>query len=155
MKMTSIDWQRLRWFKADEKTAAGLPAFPSPLKMELELLMLLDEMRSVAGVPFVIHSSYELTGHAAESQHGDGSAIDGHFLAMGVIEQYLFAEQFNPPGLGFYPFWNRPGIHLDVRPLAPYKKAARWWRDQQGKYQKITVAALKKFIWKEGDLAGS
>lgn len=142
-KMTNEDWGKLKFFDAFE--------FETPEEMEQEVVFLLDAIRAVAGAPFRVHESFSLTGHETNSLHKIGGAIDGHFEGLGVIEQYLLCEQFRPAGLGFYPFWSPPGIHIDSRSLMPYQKAARWWRDAGGIYRRITVAAIKQFIWREGE----
>lgn len=141
MKMRKEDWARVKFFTAKE--------FPAPEMMEQEVVFLLDAMRATAGKPFVVHASYATSGHGPNSEHGRGTAIDGHFAGLGVIEQYLLAEHFNPAGLGFYPYWNSPGIHVDTRRLAAYEKGSRWWLDERGVYLPITVGCFKRFILKE------
>lgn len=148
MKMTPADWTKVRHFEPTE--------FVEPAMMEQEVVFLLDAIRHAAGDrhPCFIHASFATAGHdAPNTRHVTGEAIDCHFRGMGVIEQFLLASQFNPGGLGFYPLgvWANPGIHIDCRPLEPYQKAARWWKDERGQYQPITVGTVKKFIWREGE----
>jgi uncharacterized protein YcbK (DUF882 family) len=93
----------------------------------------------------MIHST---TGgeHVKGSVHYDGLAVDGHFTDLSAAEQFVICEQFNPSGLGFYPYWNSPGIHMDVRNLRAYEKGARWWRDKAGAYHAVTPDVLRKFL---------
>ena len=73
-----------------------------------------------------------------KGQHGLGKAIDLVFYFrtpgdVNVIEQFVFALRFNWSGIGFYPYWFIPGIHVDTRELnKPYK--ALWWRGKDRKY---------------------
>ncbi len=135
-KMTFKDWGALRHFHLYERDQRGRFAYPLPYILEFDLMHKLDEMRNSVGSPFVIHES---TGgvHTAE-WHGLGIAVDGHFVGLSAVEQYLYAEQFNWPGLGFYPYWNDPGIHVDMRRVGLHEKGARWWGDTMGNYHSIT-----------------
>jgi hypothetical protein len=57
---------------------------------------------------------------------------------MSLVDAYLAVEKlglFN--GVGLYPFWNNPGLHVDLR-----QKPARWGRNAAGIY----VALNDKFI---------
>ena len=152
MKMNEQGWSLLRYFNPEEKNEAGNPAFPTPYLMESEVMFRLDHMRHVVGKPFIVHCSYEIR---KSGQHPLGMAVDGHFVGMTVIEQYLTAEQFGFGGLGFYPYWNNPGIHVDSREIHGYEKASRWWRDKNSPdnsipirqlYHPITAAAINQFI---------
>jgi uncharacterized protein YcbK (DUF882 family) len=79
----------------------------------------------------VIHCGYEASGHAADSQHKQGNAVDFHIRsARSLPEQsdrlcdiLKKLQVFDRVGLGIYPDWNSPGFHLDVR--GTY---ARWGR---------------------------
>jgi uncharacterized protein YcbK (DUF882 family) len=70
--------------------------------------------------------------------HYVGKAADIHIVGMSLIDAYLAVEKlglFN--GVGLYPFWNNPGLHVDLR-----QKPARWGRNAAGIY----VALNDKFI---------
>ena len=72
-----------------------------------------------------------------KGQHGKGRAIDFYFYKempgdVEIGEQFLFASRFNWDGLGFYPYWNTPGLHADTNPARP--RRAYWYRGQQGTY---------------------
>ena len=72
-------------------------------------------------------------------EHGKGKAIDLVFYKnklgdVNVFEQFIFALRFNEfGGVGFYPYWKYPGIHVDTRPMENYR--ALWWRDKNGIYR--------------------
>ena len=81
-----------------------------------------------------INSSYR---EGDTGQHGDGRAIDMVFYKkipgdIDIMRQFIFALRFNWGGVGFYPYWNTPGIHVDMRPFDYYRKL--WWRDKKGRY---------------------
>jgi len=137
MRMTESLWKTLRWFRPEE--------FTEPYMMDAWVMKLLDEMREQVGKKFIVHSSTDGE-HSMGSAHYRGEAVDGHFEDMDVIEQYLIAEQFNFPGLGFYPHWVSPGIHVDTRRQEPFQKGARWWRDKTGFYVPVTAAAIRRFM---------
>jgi len=139
-RMVKQDWGHLTHFSMEEKDQQGRFAFPRPYVMDVGLMFHLEAMRKAVGQPFIIHES---TGGIHDSDlHGLGMAVDGHFIGLSAIEQYLYAEQWNWPGLGFYPHWNDPGIHIDTRALGPDEKGARWWKDTHGGYQAITPGVI-------------
>jgi len=138
MRMTIASYNTLKHFSQTE--------FPDPLMMDQDLMFKLDAMRDTVGLPFIIHASYATEGHSPDSTHYQGLAIDGHFEGLSAVDQYLISEEWNWNGLGFYVAWNFPGIHVDVRILAPYEKAARWWRDENGIYHAVTPEDIRRFI---------
>lgn len=95
------------------------------------LLLLLDTLRDRWQARFIIHCAWEPGGHAAQSQHYLGNAVDFHIedgqpfaLQIAVMERFLAKLNVSDRvGLGIYPDWNHPGFHLDVR-----GEKARWGR---------------------------
>ena len=145
MRMTKADWNYIHNFLESE--------FDEPMLMDSTLIHKLDVMRSWVGKPFVVHHSYATDGHSTDSMHYEGKAVDGHFVGLSAVEQYLLAEQINWGGLGFYPFWiNKntgekiPGIHVDTRPLEMAEKGARWWRDEHGLYHPINLETIAEIV---------
>ena len=68
-----------------------------------------------------------------------------------VIKKLTLQEMFQLAafcgfrGIGVYPFWNTPGIHVDTR---PWEHIATWMRNQKGtyiavpeKYKELLIAA--------------
>lgn len=89
----------------------------------------LDALREYVGKPIIIHEGYAESGHSENSAHYFGNAVDLHIEGLNLIEQYLVAERFLWGGLGLYPEWNTPGLHLDIREAGAYlsyKRAKRW-----------------------------
>lgn len=116
--MTPEDWENIRFFSPEE-------AWGDPYKMDHNLIIRLDQLRELAGKPIIIHCGYATEGHSLNSFHYKGMAADLHIEGYSLLDQYLLAEQAGPfGGIGVYPDWSRPGLHLDVRP-GPHK---RWGR---------------------------
>ena len=128
----NINWDNVRFFKPTE--------FVSPELMSPVIIYALDALRALVGARFKVHSSYRA---GDEGTHGKGLAVDGHFEGIPLIDQFLAAEKsllFG--GIGLYPYWNNPGIHLDVRKVTKEKGGARWGRNAAGVY----VALDSKFL---------
>lgn len=135
-KATVETYKKLKYFSIDEN-------WGDPLQMEQELLFKLDALRALVGRPIVIHCGYAKDGHTENSQHYLGRAVDVHIVGMDLLSQFLAAERFDFTGIGLYPFWSNPGLHLDVRTLGKNVPSARWyfWNDNQ--YHSIDKRLLK------------
>lgn len=136
MRMNIAAWNMVHNFKMAE--------FNEPMMMDQDLMFKLDTMRTWVGRPFIIHVSYATEGHSEDSTHYYGKAVDGHFEGLTIAEQYVYAEAFNWQGLGVYPYWHKPGIHVDNRLIGPTEKAARWWRDRDGTYKALLPDTVKE-----------
>jgi uncharacterized protein YcbK (DUF882 family) len=135
--MKPKDWERLDHFSIEEKTRAYKPAWGDPSKMNLYLLLQLDAMRKYVGHPFRIHCGYETAGHSSRSYHsrdGVGRAIDFDCAEVDVEELFFIALRFDFTGIGKYPYWNHPGLHVDVRPISRFKPKVCWILDHTGIY---------------------
>jgi len=77
------------------------------------------------------------TGRAADSQHPLGRAVDCHAIGISLGDFWLAAER-DPwlRGIGLYPYWVIPGLHLDTRTT---DLRMRWWRDQVGTYRPLAM----------------
>ena len=103
--MDNIDWESLKYFKRSE--------FKHPDKMNRFLIYRLEEFRRRIGHAIVIHSDYR---EGDKGYHGKGDAVDVHIKDIPLSYAYILAERsglFN--GIGIYPAWNHPGLHLDIR----------------------------------------
>ena len=131
----------LRYFSASEFGAYW------PL-MNVELLAKLDAFRQALGYPVAISQAPGAIGRPiigggqAESGaekswhnyalHGEIMAIDVHPLPPGGATAderqrwYNVAKQVGFTGIGIYPDWNRPGMHLDVRTDRTASNPATW-----------------------------
>ena len=94
-----------------------------------ELMVALEQLRTLAGIPIPIHDGYRCPAHNQEaggvtdSQHTRGLAADIEILGQSLQEMYELALQipaFARGGLGVY---DGGFLHLDVR-----AHAARWAR---------------------------
>lgn len=115
------------------------------------LLLLMDAIRHLWGMRFVIHCACDLSGHSTKSYHYTGDANDFHI--KDVVPFYFQTEQMERTledlqvadrvGLGIYPDWHNPGFHLDVRGVR-----ARWGRigDKYVGFEEAKEYARKKGI---------
>lgn len=127
-----INWDNVIFFTPSEFVSSGL--------MSPELIYALDALRAKVRHPFIVHNSYR---KGDKGTHGKGLAVDGHFVGVPLIDQFLAAEKsllFG--GIGVYPYWNNPGLHLDVRKVTKERGGARWGRNAAGVY----VALDAKFL---------
>lgn len=108
--MSDRDWKDIKYFKPYE--------FNEPDKMEYHFINRLDQFREMVGKPIIVHSSYR----EDSDTHKQGIAVDIHIVDMNVLDMFLLAEKSDLfKGIGVYPNWNSPGLHIDMR-----NKEARW-----------------------------
>lgn len=109
--------------------------------MDPLLLRRLDDLRERVGVPIVIHP--DTGGHVADSQH-PYKAVDCHAVGLSLGDFWLAAER-DPwlRGIGVYPYWTTPGLHLDTRTS---DLRARWWRDERGAYHPLSRDTLDDLL---------
>ena len=132
-------WTKLKYFGPHER-------WGDPKKIDPLLLLILDDLRSRWGRPFIIHCAYETSGHSPNSYHYLGRAVDFHIedprpiqeqakILEEMLEECIVTVGFTDIkadsicGLGYYEDWVRPGFHLDTR---GYR--ARW-RMENGRYK--------------------
>ena len=125
----NTNWNEIKHFRREEFKK-------DPDKISPQLVKLMDGIREVSGFPIVIHVAWDDSGHAPNSYHYKGLAVDFHWVAsldrFPYLEQFLLLSQFREiGGIGFYPHWNHPGWHIDLRP-STYRML--WFRDAKGKY---------------------
>ena len=129
----NIDWEKVRYFKRSE--------FQHADKLDPLLIYSLDALRHAAGKSIKINSDYR---DGDPGQHGQGKAADIVISGLSVVDQFLLAEKTRLfSGIGIYPFWNMPGIHVDIRELRPHEQGARWARDAAGIYVPLTWKFIK------------
>lgn len=107
-------------------------------KMDIKTMKLLNTMCEEASARYSwthkINCDFR---EGDKGQHGKGKALDLVFYRkkLGdvlVLSQFIFALRFNWGGIGFYPYWNIPGIHCDTRKYDKFR--AIWWRGKDNKY---------------------
>lgn len=101
------NWENVRYFKKEE--------WGEWEKVSPNLIFHTDAYRHEAGVPCFIHEAFATSGHTSGSHHYHGRAVDLHLAGMSVVDQFLLAERLGFfGGIGVYPTWNNPGLHLDL-----------------------------------------
>ena len=142
----------IRYFTPDE--------FDHPAKVDRDALSLLDAMRHTEGklrtrpIVIVVHADYASSGHSPKSRHAFGDAFDISFLdretrkPLGVVDQFLTAIRYTWTGIGFYPYWNNPGVHVDRRPITVKGRRSLWWRDSGGNYRAVSDFFSKEEVFK-------
>lgn len=147
-------WDRLEFFHPDEN-------WGDPSKMDPLLLMILDTARAAFGRPFIVHCGYETDGHAPNSFHYLGRAVDFHIKTdmpfseqvrklvqiledVDVMVMTRYGVSFDLQadmlcGLGIYPTWNNPGFHLDTR----------GWRARWGHIYRKEVSFEEALVYAE------
>ena len=134
-RMLKTDWTKVNNFKKSEN-------WGDPDKMNPLLIYSLDALRELAGSVIIVNSGYRPNDPG--STHGNGDAADIVITGLSVIDQFLLAEKTRLfSGIGMYPFWNRPGLHLDVRPLRANQHGPRWGRNAAGVYVELDEKFFK------------
>lgn len=123
--MTPDDWKKIRYFTPAEK-------WGDPQKMDFNLIYNLDRLRRYLKRPIIIHCGYET--REKGGYHPQGKAVDCHIEGLHVIEMYAAASRFRFGGIGVYPWWNNPGLHLDTRPVPKGESRAIWGSLSKGIY---------------------
>jgi uncharacterized protein YcbK (DUF882 family) len=127
-----MDWSKIQYFSPEEK-------WGNPNLMDEHLIVGLDAVRAYIGLPIRVHCGYEKRENLT-SQHNFGRAVDCSCEQLSLIDFWIACEKFNWfNGLGLYPDWATPGLHLDTRPGPP----ARWGRIG-GKYVALNKQLLKR-----------
>lgn len=106
-----------------------------------KLLLFLQEIRTEIKKPFFIHCTYQKCGHAKNSFHYHGQAVDLHIGENPkeiLLETWKKLDSFWLGGIGVYPHWNNPGFHLDVG------TKRRWWQNRLGNYEYQAPKALER-----------
>ena len=112
-----VPWTLLKRFRRSE-------SWGDYRKMDPCLLWALESLRDKFEPRnyFNIHCGYELSGHASDSLHYEGKAVDFHIsnisFADAITQMELYLQELNLTnlvGMGIYLNWKRPGFHLDTR----------------------------------------
>lgn len=117
-------WNQIMWFSEAEFE-------PYPHKVAKELVMTLDQVRSLKGSRITLLEAYAEDGHADYSYHYIGLAADIYFQTPNPLLDFTILSSFRSIGaIGFYPF-NGPFWHIDLRFESP---RTLWVRDKSGDY---------------------
>ena len=131
-----INWDNIRHFHKSE--------FNGPDLLIPKLIYTMDELRNYIGRRIHIHCDYE---KRDKGYHPLGMAIDFHAEGMHFFDLFLACtrfDQFN--GIGVYPDWNNPGVHVDVRPkIDDYQCDSRWLCVDKN-YIQLNTENIKKYL---------
>ncbi|RLB06429.1 MAG: hypothetical protein DRG83_00170 [Deltaproteobacteria bacterium] len=120
-----VDWNQIRHFRQDEW---GRWEFVDP-----RLIYMMDQLREEIGAPIIIHEAYATSGHAKNSYHYIGKAVDFHIKTKKSFRtQLAVIMRIGFTGIGFYPWWEHPGWHVDIRPAF---KTQLWVSPEKGVYK--------------------
>lgn len=129
-------WKHLKYFTPSE--------FSYPEKMSPSFLYKLDQFRQKVGIEFRITEDYATKGHAANSMHYKGRAVDGRFFRNGQpvkIDEMIRIALICPFSFGLYTDSYAPFFHFDDR-----EEKATWLCEVTGNYKPITVEFLRKAL---------
>lgn len=132
--MSANHWKKIDHFSRNDN-------FGDPSKMHFELIQNLDYLRAYINRPIIIHCGYEP--RDGLGFHPLGLAVDCHAENMHCIQFYIAATRFGFNGIGIYPWWNKPGLHLDMRPLKPKDHRALWASTGPKKYVAFDAEFLR------------
>lgn len=113
--MIASDWQNCKLLKP------GM-AWGDASKMNKWVVLELDAALSHLGRPFHIDCGCQGS-HVANSEHAPGDAVDVCFPGasrLDLLDIFLEVSRFKFTGIGVYPDWKMPGLHVDFR-KAPYR----------------------------------
>lgn len=102
-----------------------------PNKLAKELIRGIVQLRAHANAPVNIHCAYAQAGHSPNSMHYQGLAADLDIKGLSVVEMVGLASEIGFSGIGAYPYWNTPGIHIDCRDIIG--KPPVYWLEPKGK----------------------
>lgn len=134
--MTAELWespQIKKWFSVTEK-------WGDPLQMDYYLVLDLAYLCECFSKKLIVHCGYE---KRSSGQHPHGKAVDFHLTGMSVFDQFIAASRFGFRGIGLYPYWNNPGLHVDNRSLKPGQKKALWGCTAPGMYCGLTKSFMQ------------
>jgi len=130
-----INWDKVKHFTKFEN-------WGDQEKIEPLLVYELDKFRDFISQPVSIHCAYAGGGHQPKSQHYIGRAVDIHVKGMTLFEAFIAASRFGFSGIGIYPQWNNPGLHLDIR----LETIRAIWGQINGVYVNVDQEFLKYLI---------
>ncbi len=113
-----------------------------PDRVSSVLVRAMDATREVAGVPIHINQAWDPAGHLDDSGHygdpatGLATAVDFVFRGLTFAEQLAVLDAGPYSGIGFYPDWNTPGWHADIKA----RPARKFWLRRNGAYTYFATA---------------
>ena len=124
--------RQLKNFSLHERDIFGREIFADPFIISSDLMMMVDDMVTFTKqqYPHTYCRVHDINGgkHSEGSRHYDGRAIDFDMVGLTIGQQARIAMRYFFGGVGLYPDWNTPGLHLDIR-ITPCT-----WIQRDGKY---------------------
>jgi uncharacterized protein YcbK (DUF882 family) len=121
-----MDWEKIKHFSPSEK-------WGDPAQMEFFIVQALDDLAEYVKRRIYVNCGFDPT--RKTGQHPLGKAIDCCCPDMQLFDFFLAATRFPVfRGIGVYPEWNRPGLHLDNRLLSSHLSPRDLWGCRNGKY---------------------
>ncbi|OPZ24247.1 MAG: hypothetical protein BWZ01_02919 [Deltaproteobacteria bacterium ADurb.BinA179] len=120
--MTPQEWKEFHPYFTAKECGEGM----SQQFMRKVLLFRLDINASM-----IVHEGFSKDGHAPDSYHYRGEALDFHVPGVSMRETLRLLDKHGFGGAGVYYWWNNPGFHIDTRPLDRYQ---RWYSPRAGEY---------------------
>lgn len=132
----TINWTNIQYFEPNEN-------WGNISKLDVNLVYGLDRLRKICGLPIHIHCAVDERPDNPTSYHPRGMAADIHIERMSLLSQFLWAIKVRRfGGIGLYPDWNNPGLHIDTR-----QDCRRgFWIQKDGKYIELSTNNIKKYI---------
>lgn len=131
------DFYKLKNFHIDELDIKGRPIVSKINTIEEELMVKLDRSVSLAKETFgmdvgkfIVHCIV-LGHHSRGSKHYVGQAVDGHFKGLNLYQSVMIGLKAGFRGIGYYTWWNNPGIHFDIR---DQEHVSTWASFAEGQY---------------------
>ena len=117
--MDTRDIKQLKNFSPNERDIFGREIFGDAFIISIELMWMVDDMVTYAKGVYrnaicIVHDINNGE-HSENSLHYNGKAIDLHMEGMTLGEQSRIAMRYFFGGMGLYPDWKHPGLHLDIR----------------------------------------
>lgn len=130
--MNNYQWSWLTHVSIDDN-------WGDPSKMDYSVILGIEQLSEYTGKKVVIHCGYE---KRSSGFHPQGLAVDLHIEGMSLFDQFVVASRFlRFTGIGVYPWWNNPGLHVDCRPVG-YRRSY-WASTAKGVYVAITEDIFK------------
>lgn len=120
--MLPKQWNEFKPYFSPEECGEG---------MDYRFMIKVFLLRLNINSPMIIHVGHAKDGHAPDSYHYRGQALDFHVPGMSMREVLRKIDRHHFGGAGTYPWWNNPGFHIDNRPADRYQ---RWTSPEKGKY---------------------
>jgi len=148
--MTPEEWASVEQYLLPYEFAdsnSGVNTLDAETEMKFEIVWPLYCFRNHTQRRIYIHSALARHGHSSTSAHYEGMAVDfsieGVRTIADLFEAWIELERWGGLflNIGIYPYWRRPGFHVDNRPSSAGLNARgkRWGRNPEGVYVVLSL----------------